>query len=58
MWEERRSAELRAEEMSRMTGLDLYLDRDEGPGDEERPGVEKVRVEDEDREGEEKLKES
>jgi len=26
-----------------MTGLDLYLDRDEGPGDEERPGVEKVR---------------
>lgn len=44
--------------MSRMTGLDLYLDRDEGPGDEERPGVEKVRVEDEDREDEEKLKES
>lgn len=30
--ERRRSAELRAEEMSRMTGLDLYLDSDEGPG--------------------------
>ena len=30
--EERRSAELRAEEMSGMTGLDLYLDSVEGPG--------------------------